>query len=138
MNPLRQLRSSSTIGQMRHEFGVTARALRYYEEQGLLSPTRCRQERVYTHRDRVRLKLILKGQRAGFSLREIRDLLDTYDTEGETAQRVKALPRLKAQVETLEARRLELDAAIETLKVAAARLSRGQGAADDNPRQRHA
>ena len=140
MQPLRPLRSVSTISQMRREFGVTARALRYYEEQGLLSPVRSQQLRVYSHRDRVRLRLIVKGQRAGFTLREIRELLDVYDTEGETAQRLKALPRLKAQMATLEARRGQLDGAIEHLKLALARLSQGQGVdvADDNQRQRQA
>lgn len=137
MNPLRPLRTMSTISQVRREFGVTARALRYYEEQGLLSPLRSQQVRVYSHRERVRLKLILKGRRAGFSLREIGELLDVYDNEGATAQRLKALPRLKAQVAALEARRGELDAAIEHLKAASASLSQDQGAAvaDDNQRQ---
>jgi DNA-binding transcriptional MerR regulator len=140
MPPLRPLRGLSTISQMRREFGVTARALRYYEEQGLLAPVRSQQVRVYAHRERVRLKLILQGRRAGFTLREIRELLDVYDKEGETAQRAKALPRMKAQVATLEARRGQLDAAIEHLKLASARLSQDQGVgvADDNQRQRSA
>jgi DNA-binding transcriptional MerR regulator len=108
---------------MRREFGVTARALRYYEEQGLLSPLRAQQGRVYSHRDRARLKLVLSGQRAGFALREIRGLLDLYDKEGKTAQLARALPRFRARVQVLEARRSGLDVAIETLKTAAARLS---------------
>ena len=133
MNPLRTM---STISQVRREFGVTARALRYYEEQGLLAPLRSQQVRVYSHRERVRLQLILKGRRAGFTLREIRELLDVYDHEGAAAQRVQALPRLKAQVAALEARRSELDAAIEHLKLASARLSQDQApGADDNQRR---
>jgi DNA-binding transcriptional MerR regulator len=133
---MKPLRSMSTISQLRREFGVTARALRYYEEQGLLSPLRSQQVRVYSHRERVRLQLILKGRRAGFSLRDIRELLDVYDREGEAAQRAKALPRLKAQVAALEARRGQLDAAIEHLKLASARLSQDQApVADDNQRR---
>jgi DNA-binding transcriptional MerR regulator len=134
------LRTTSTISQMRREFGVTARALRYYETKGLLSPRRSQQVRVYSHRERVRLKLILKGQRAGFLLREIRDLLDVYDREGEAAQMAKALPRLKAQVGVLEAQRRQLDAAIQSLKTAAARLSedRSLSVGDEKQRQRHA
>jgi DNA-binding transcriptional MerR regulator len=123
---------------MRREFGVTARALRYYEEKGLLSPARSQQVRVYSHRDRVRLKLLLKGQQVGFSLREIRELLDVYDKEGETAQLATALPRLKAQVAVLEAERSSLDAAIEELKMASGRLSQEPipDETDDNQRQR--
>lgn len=86
MKPLRPLQVASTIAQMRREFGITARALRYYEQPGLLSPDRSRPARVYSHRDRVRLKLILKGQQAGLALREIRDLLDVYDRDGKPAQ----------------------------------------------------
>jgi DNA-binding transcriptional MerR regulator len=137
LHPLRQLRAASTISQMRREFGVTARALRYYEEKGLLSPVRSHQVRVYSHRDRVRLKLVLKGRRAGFSLSAIRELLDVYDKEGEIAQLAKALPRFKAQVAALEARRRQLDDAIETLKAASLRLSQS-GRAVEQQSQRQA
>lgn len=122
---VRPLRSASTITQMRREFGVTARALRYYEEQGLLAPDRRQQVRVYTHRDRVRLQLVLKGRKAGLALREIRELLDTYDRDGVAAQMAMALPRLKAQLAALVSQRDELDAAITTLKTASMRLADG-------------
>jgi DNA-binding transcriptional MerR regulator len=140
MTPFRAPRAASTIAQMRREFGVTARALRYYEEKGLLSPARSQQVRVYAHRDRVRLRLILKGQRAGLSLRAIRELLDVYDREGKVAQMAKALPCFKAQVSVLEARRRQLDDAIEMLKTASARLSQGEttDVADQAPTQRQA
>ena len=140
MKPLRPPPTLSTLAQIRREFGVTARALRYYEERGLLSPTRSQQVRVYAHRDRVRLQLILKGQRAGLSLRAIRELLDVYDKEGKVAQQAKALPRLKAQVAVLEAQRRQLDGAIEMLKAASARLSQdgATGVADEEPTQRQA
>ena len=140
MQPLRSPQTLSTMAHMRREFGVTARALRYYEERGLLSPTRSQQVRVYAHRDRVRLQLILKGQRAGLSLRAIRELLDVYDKEGKVAQQAKALPRLKAQVAVLEAQRRQLDGAIEMLKAASARLSQdgATGVADEEPTQRQA
>jgi DNA-binding transcriptional MerR regulator len=140
MTQLRAPRTAVTIAQMRREFGVTARALRYYEERGLLSPARSQQVRVYAHRDRVRLGLILKGQRAGLSLRAIRELLDVYDKEGKVAQQAKALPRLRAQVAVLEAQRRQLDDAIEMLKAASARLSQGEttDVADQAPTQRQA
>jgi len=140
MTPLRTPRAAVTIAQMRREFGVTARALRYYEEKGLLSPARSQQARVYAHRDRVRLRLILKGQRAGLSLRAIRELLDVYDKEGKAAQMAKALPHLKAQVAVLEAQRRQLDGAIEMLKAASVRLSQDgpTHSADQEPTQRQA
>jgi DNA-binding transcriptional MerR regulator len=140
MTELRQLRTASTLSEMRREFGVTARALRYYETQGLLSPARSQQMRVYGRRDRVRLRLIQKGQRAGFSLRAIRELLDVYDNEGKLAQQAKALPHLKAQVAVLEAQRHQLDVAIEALKAASVRLSQDRSAdgAHDQSNQRQA
>ena len=85
------------------------------------------------------MKLILSGRRAGFSLREIRDLLDVYDQDGGTVQQAKALPHMKAQVVVLEARRRQLDDAIEALKAASARLSRAEAEdAHEQPNQRHA
>jgi DNA-binding transcriptional MerR regulator len=98
---------------------------------------RSHQVRVYSHRDRARLKLILNGRRAGFTLRTIRELLDVYDQEGRTAQLAKALPHFKAQVTALEARRRLLDEAIETLKAASLRLSQ-TGRADGQQSQRQA
>ncbi len=68
-----------TIRAMCDAFGVTARALRFYESKELLGPIRIGQKRLYTKRDRARLKLILRGKRFGFSLEEIRQLLDLYD-----------------------------------------------------------
>jgi len=123
LNPRRAHAIGATITQLGREFGVTARALRYYEEQGLLSPARPHQMRVYSHRDRVRLGLVLKGRKAGLTLREIRELLDVYDKDGLEAQQARALPRLRAQLAALEQRRGDLDAAIETLKGASDRLS---------------
>jgi DNA-binding transcriptional MerR regulator len=137
MKPLRSLQTLSSMAQMRREFGVTARALRYYEEKGLLSPMRSHQVRVYSHRDRARLKLILSGRRAGFTLRTIYELLDVYEKEGRTAQLAKALPHFKAQVATLEARRRQLDDAIETLRAASAQLSQS-GRPDEQQSQRQA
>jgi DNA-binding transcriptional MerR regulator len=123
LNPRRAHAIGATITQLGREFGVTARALRYYEEQGLLSPARPQQMRVYSHRDRVRLSLVLKGRKAGLTLREIRELLEVYDKDGLEAQQARALPRLRAQLAALEQRRCDLDAAIETLKGASDRLS---------------
>jgi DNA-binding transcriptional MerR regulator len=76
-----------TITQLAQEFDVTTRTIRFYEDQGLLNPARNGQMRVYSPRDRVRLKLVLRGKRLGFSLSEIREMLDMYDAEpGESGQ----------------------------------------------------
>jgi len=140
MTPLRAPQTLSTMAQVRREFGVTARALRYYEEQGLLAPARRQQVRVYSAQDRARLKLILDGRRAGFSLRAIRELLDIRDREDGVAGMAKALPRFRAQLSVLETRRRQLDDAIETLRAASAQLSQAVGAnvAQDPPAQRQA
>ena len=91
-----------SIGDLSREFGVTTRTIRFYEDQGLLSPTRNGQNRIYQARDRVRLKLILRGKRLGFSLNEINKLIALYDVpEGEAGQ-------LRSFIEKIRARRSEL------------------------------
>jgi DNA-binding transcriptional MerR regulator len=68
-----------TIGELAREFGLTARSIRFYEDEGLLAPVREGTARVYGHRDRARLVLICRGKRLGFSVREIKEFLDLYD-----------------------------------------------------------
>jgi len=140
LKPLRSPSSTATISQVCREFGTTPRALRYYEEMGLLSPIRREQKRVYSDKDRARLRRILGGRRAGFSLRAIRELLDIRDKEDKTSVQAKALPRFKAQLSVLENRRRQLDEAIETLRAASARLAQAgpQGRADKQSVQRQA
>ena len=70
-----------SVGELGRELDVTARALRFYEDKGLITPGRAGATRVYTHRDRARLKLILRGKRLGFTLREIKEFLDLYDAD---------------------------------------------------------
>ena len=91
-----------SIGDLSREFGVTTRTIRFYEDQGLLSPTRNGQSRIYQARDRVRLKLILRGKRLGFSLKEINKLIQLYDTPGGEAG------QLRSFIEKIRARRTEL------------------------------
>jgi len=71
--------ASHTITELANEFGITTRTIRHYEDEGLLSPRREGQNRLFSPRDRVRLKLALRGKRLGFSLAEIRELFDLYD-----------------------------------------------------------
>ena len=78
---------SFTIGELSRQFAVTTRTIRFYEDEGLLAPERAGQNRIYTARDRVRLKLILRGKRLGFSIKEIKDMVEMYDApEGEVGQ----------------------------------------------------
>jgi DNA-binding transcriptional MerR regulator len=112
-----------SITQLCREFGATPRALRFYEEQGLLSPARRDTARVYSYKDRARLQLILRGRRVGLSIAEIRDILDTYDEEGVVAQDAEALRIHKRRIEELQAQRAHVDEAIQELKQAARHLS---------------
>lgn len=105
-----------TIREMCDSFGVTARTLRFYESKELLSPHRDGQKRLFTRRDRARLKLILRGKRFGFPLEEIRQLLDLYDLGDQQQTQYRAtLDRARAHLAELEAQRAELDEAIADL-----------------------
>lgn len=92
-----------TIGQLAEEFGLTLRSLRFYEDEGLITPARAGQTRIYTHRDRARLKLICRGKRLGFSIGEIKDFLDLYDTdEAQVEQMTYLLRRARDRIVHLE------------------------------------
>ena len=79
-----------TITELATEFDITARAIRFYEDVGLLAPGRAGRNRVYTQRDRTRLKLTLRGKRLGLSLLEIKQLVDMYDSPSDTKQQLTA------------------------------------------------
>ena len=79
-----------TITELALEFDITARAIRFYEDVGLLTPARAGRNRVYTQRDRTRLKLTLRGKRLGLSLLEIKQLVDMYDSQSDTTQQLTA------------------------------------------------
>lgn len=112
-----------TIRDLSREFGVTARTLRFYEEKELLSPERQGQERLYSRRDRARLKLVLMGKRVGFSLEEIRSMLDLYDLgDGRVTQLKVSYTRFNERIERLEAQRAEIDEAIAAMKRASRSL----------------
>ncbi len=106
-----------TIRQMCEKYDVTPRTLRFYEAKELLFPIREGQKRLFTKRDRVRLELILRGKRFGFSLEEIRQLLDLYHMEnGETAQLAKTYEMAQKHLADMEAQKAELEQAITELK----------------------
>jgi DNA-binding transcriptional MerR regulator len=91
-----------TIGELTREFGITARTIRFYEGEGLLSPLRVGQKRLYRRRDRTRLKLILRGKRLGFTLNEIRETFELYEqVHGESKQ-------LRYYLQVLDGKRAQL------------------------------
>jgi len=110
-----------TIGQLAKEFGVTARALRFYEDKGLLQPTRDGLNRTYSARDRARLSLILRGKRVGFSLIEIKSMLDLYDLkDGQRAQLIASRDMFTRQLEVLTRQREDIDEAMGELRTSLA------------------
>ncbi len=110
-------REQFTISDLSAEFGVTARALRFYEDEGLISPERRGTSRIYSQRDRARLAWILRGKRVGFSLTDIRQLIDLYDLgDGRETQRVATIGKCREHVSQLQAQRRDIDAAIDEIK----------------------
>ncbi len=98
-----------TIAELAREFGVTTRTIRFYEDRGLITPLREGQRRVYRSRDRVRLRLIMRGKRLGFSLEEIREMIDIYDTDrSEVAQLRLVLDRIAQRRASLVQRQQDI------------------------------
>jgi DNA-binding transcriptional MerR regulator len=92
-----------SIGDLASETGVTHRALRIYEEQGLLAPQRIGNQRIYSHRDRARLILVLRGKRLGFSLADIREMLEMYDVDPQHLEQLRVtLKKAQARIVELE------------------------------------
>ena len=109
-------RDRFTISDLTAEFGITARALRFYEEEGLIAPARQGLSRIYSKRDRARLAWILRAKNVGFSLTEVRDLIDLYDVgDGRVEQRRVAVIRCTEKIGQLTRQREDLDAAIAEL-----------------------
>lgn len=110
-------REAFSISDLCQEFEVTARALRFYEDEGLIAPERRGTQRVYSHRDRARLAWILRGKRVGFSLGEIREMIDLYDVgDGRRVQRQVTLERCEERIALLERQKQDIDAAIDELQ----------------------
>lgn len=120
---LRRPSRTYTIRQLCQEFDCTPRALRFYEDKGLLAPARQGLNRIYAPRDRARLALILRGKRVGLSLTEMRDILDLYELEdGVAQQNAESLRKFREKVVAMERQRADLDKAIAELHHAIAAL----------------
>jgi DNA-binding transcriptional MerR regulator len=101
---------SYSIGDLSREFDVTTRTIRFYEDEGLISPRRNGRNRVYESREYVRLKLILRGKRLGFSLSEIREMVDLYDTpSGEAGQLQRVCEKIRERRASLEQQRKDIE-----------------------------
>ncbi len=106
-----------TITELSAEFGVTARALRFYEERGLISPQRVGSQRIYSQRDRARLHWIERAKGVGFSLTEVGEMLDLYDLDdGRTLQRRVTIERCREQIAKLERQQEDITWAMGVLQ----------------------
>jgi DNA-binding transcriptional MerR regulator len=106
-----------TITELADELGVTARAIRFYESKGLLEPQRAGANRVYSHRDRGRLQIILRGKRLGFSLASIKQYLDLYDAEPTHRVQLQVLlAGTRQRIAELEQQRQDLELTLEELR----------------------
>ena len=129
----------TTIGQMCADFGVTARALRFYEDEALLAPERRGTQRLYSPRDRARLAWILRGRRVGLSLADIKELLDLYDLgDNRRTQRLKTIERCSEQLDKLKRQRVDIDATIAELETFVSMVTRLVDDADGQPTRKRA
>ena len=109
--------TSFSITDLAEEFKITPRTIRFYEDQELLTPERRGQNRVYSKRDHSRLAWILRGTRVGFSLAEIREMLDLYDVDdGRKTQRTVTLEKCRDRIDALSQQRDDIDDTIEELE----------------------
>ena len=108
---------SYSISELAAEFGVTPRTIRFYEEKGLVSPGRNGQDRVYSRRDYVRLNLILRGKRLGFSLADIEEMMGLYDRGDEQVEQLRVtLQKSEARLEALKQQRRDIDETVDELE----------------------
>ena len=116
MNAVPAPRSDFSIAELAEEFDITPRAIRFYEDMGLLEPSRAGRNRVYSQRDRTRLKLTLRGKRLGLSLSEIKQLVDMYESPADNAAQLNAFLQL------LQAHRRQLEQQKDDIEITLAEI----------------
>ena len=114
-HPIASARKSFTIGQLARAFGLTLRTLRFYEDRGLISPAREGSTRLYTHRDRARLAMIVKAKALGFTLSEIKETLAEGKPTGEPASLALSSSQIADQIAHLEKQQVEIATALAEL-----------------------
>ena len=114
--PDREQREHYAISELTREFGVTARALRFYEDEGLIAPARAGLSRIYSKRDRARLAWIMRAKNVGFGLGEIRELIDLYDlNDGRVEQRRVTMQRCREKIAKLAQQKADIESSIREL-----------------------
>src|SRR6195952_5406285 len=122
---LRRPHRTFTIRQLCLEFKCTPRALRFYEDKGLLAPARDGLNRVYSYKDRARVQLILQGKRVGLALAEIGEILDLYEVDdGGAQQAAKSLRKFQERIVALESQKIDIGEQIELLKAGCAEMEK--------------
>lgn len=125
MRELKALRTHDTpddqetfrIAELSQEYGITARTIRFYESHGLLTPIREGQNRIYSRQDKAKLAWILRGKRVGFSLTDIKEMLDLYGAgDGRMKQRAVTLAKCRQRISDLQSQRADIDATIQELQ----------------------
>lgn len=128
----RESAASYSIADLAEEFGVTSRTIRFYEDKGLVCPARDGTTRIYSRSDRGRLKIILRGRRLGFSLQDIKKMLDMYSPKGEATEQLNyTLKKCKEQLSKLVIQRADIDEAIAELEDGIAELEKYQSSVKD-------
>ena len=113
-----------TIGELAREFDITLRSIRFYEDQGLLSPTRVGTTRIFSRRDRGRLSLICRAKRLGFSLKIIKTFLDLYESGNYQVDQMRfVLDKAKERIKVLEQQRVDLEQTLKELHAITAEVS---------------
>lgn len=113
-----------TIGELSREFDITLRSIRFYEDQGLLQPTRVGTTRIFSRRDRGRLALICRGKRLGFSLKVIKTFLDLYESGGQQTDQMRFLnEKAQERIKVLEQQRVDLEQTLRELREISAQIT---------------